>query len=425
MSFPTDSKRTAPSAPPSIAVEEQATFGRQAPFASSVSGLAPSGLAPSGPQGSTEHSNNHLNQSLNPQEYPDTLHQAPPPTYDEVTRAPGAPQLPHGDHSNSSNSNYGDQPESSEHYSPSAPLLAPGTQGSNGYSSIPGPPVRSYASSVSSYASSSDPGRERRFNKFWIIFFAVVLILLVFDNDQQGRVCQEDSLMHRNLVTYTCVNSLVDFTITVSGVEGFITVEQDTKAEFTQFFAEAYASDRDRLRSIRTGVTQSEKAGKFYASTIATANYQDSGCVFANIRIVFGGQLKQVRRLKIASMEGNVTINMLDEGQAEILELDSRVITGHSSIRVKVPGEATIGGSVGSIRGDLELGNTFAVNMVEGNVAVNLAKSPSSRAMQGKVVVAQGNVTVGLVPHYNGVYTVETGDGDADLQNIDAERTVT
>ncbi|KAG0359460.1 hypothetical protein BG005_000764 [Podila minutissima] len=393
MSFPTDSKRTAPSAPPSIAVEEQATFGRQAPFASSVSGLAPSGLAPSGPQGSTEHSNNHLNQSLNPQEYPDTLHQAPPPTYDEVTRAPGAPQLPHGDHSNSSNSNYGDQPESSEHYSPSAPLLAPGTQGSNGYSSIPGPPVRSYASSVSSYASSSDPGRERRFNKFWIIFFAVVLILLVFDNDQQGR-------------------------------EGFITVEQDTKAEFTQFFVEAYASDRDRLRSIRTGVTQSEEAGKFYASTFATANYQDSGCVFANIRIVFGGQLKQVRRLKIASMEGNVTINMLDEGQAEILELDSRVITGHSSIRVKVPGEATIGGSVGTIRGDLELGNTFAVNMVEGNVAVNLAKSPSSRAMQGKVVVAQGNVTVGLVPHYNGVYTVETGDGDADLQNIDAERTV-
>lgn len=37
------------------------------------------------------------------------------------------------------------------------------------------------------YASSSDPGRERRFNKFWIIFFAVVLILLVFDNDQQVR----------------------------------------------------------------------------------------------------------------------------------------------------------------------------------------------------------------------------------------------
>lgn len=144
-------------------------------------------------------------------------------------------------------------------------------------------------------------------------------------------------------------------------------------------------------------MTQSEEAGKFYASTFATANYQDSGCVFANIRIVFGGQLKQVRRLKIASMEGNVTINMLDEGQAEILELDSRVITGHSSIRVKVPGEATIGGSVGTIRGDLELGNTFAVNMVEGNVAVNLAKSPSSRAMQGKVVVAQGNVTVGLV----------------------------
>ncbi|KAG0096700.1 hypothetical protein BGZ93_004109, partial [Podila epicladia] len=324
--------------------------------------------------------------------------QAPPPTYDEVTRAPRttraprAPQLPYGDHNNSSNSNYGEQPESSEHYSPSAPLLAPGTQGSNGYSSIPGPPVRSYASSVSSYASSSDPDRERRFNKIWIIFFAVVLILLISDNDQQ---------------------------------EGFITVEQDAEAEFTQLFAEAFASDRDRLRSIKTGVTQSEETGEFYSSTIATANYQNSGCVFANIRVVFGGKLKQIRRLKIASMEGNVTINMLDEGQAEILELDSRVITGHSLIRVKVPGSAKIGGSVGSIGGDLELGKEFAVNMVEGNVALNLAKSPSSRAMQGKVVVAQGNVTVGLVPHYDGVYTVETGDGDADLQNIDAERTVT
>ncbi|KAG0077512.1 hypothetical protein BGZ92_001882 [Podila epicladia] len=359
MSFLIDSKNTAPSAPPSgIATEEQATFGQQAPFASSVSGLAPSG-----PQESTEHSNNHLNRSLNPQEYLDTLHQAnqaPPPTYDEVTRAPRttraprAPQLPYGDHNNSSNSNYGEQPESSEHYSPSAPLLAPGTQGSNGYSSIPGPPVRSYASS-----------------------------------------------------------------------EGFITVEQDAEAEFTQLFAEAFASDRDRLRSIKTGVTQSEETGEFYSSTIATANYQNSGCVFANIRVVFGGKLKQIRRLKIASMEGNVTINMLDEGQAEILELDSRVITGHSLIRVKVPGSAKIGGSVGSIGGDLELGKEFAVNMVEGNVALNLAKSPSSRAMQGKVVVAQGNVTVGLVPHYDGVYTVETGDGDADLQNIDAERTVT
>ncbi|KAG0030736.1 hypothetical protein BGZ82_007305 [Podila clonocystis] len=344
--------------------------------------------------------------------------QPPPPTYEEVTRAPGAPQLPYSVHNNSNNSNYGDQLETSDPQSPSAPLLAPGTQRSNGYSSIPGPPVRPYASSV------SYPDRARRFNKFWIIFFVVVLILYVSNNDQQDGVCQEDSLMRRNLATYTCVDSLVDFKITVSGVEGFITVEQDAKANATEFFAEVYASDRDRLRSIKTPVMQNEKTGEFISSTFAAANYEGSGCVFANIRVVFGGQLKQVRRLVIASMEGNVTINMMGEGQAEILELDSRVITGHSSIRVKVPGKAKIGGSVGSIRGDLELGKEFAVNMVEGNVAVNLAKSPSSRAIQGKVVVAQGNVTVGLVPHYDGVYTVETNDGDAELQNLDAERTV-
>lgn len=76
---------------------------------------------------------------------PDTMNQAdqaPPPTYDEVTRAPGTPQMPN-------NNSYSDQPESSEHHSPSAPLLTPGVQGSNSYSSIPPPPPRSYASSVS------------------------------------------------------------------------------------------------------------------------------------------------------------------------------------------------------------------------------------------------------------------------------------
>ncbi|KAF9316837.1 hypothetical protein BG003_001497 [Podila horticola] len=389
MPFPFDSKGVAPSAPSapsepseSIADEEHSTFGQQAPYASSASGVAPYG-----PQGLTEPSNNHFDH-LNPQE--NQADQAPPPTYDEVTRAPGAPQLPYSNHNSNNNSHYGDQPEGSENHNPSAPLLAPGTQGSNGYSSIP-PPVRPYASSVSSYASSSDPDRARRFNKFWIIFFAVVLILLVTDNDRQV---------------------------------GYITVEQDTKASFTQFFSEVYASDRDRLRSIKPTVLQSEETGQFTFGTSATANYQDSGCVFANIRVVFGGQLQKIRRLKIASMEGNVTINMLDEGQAEILELDSRVITGHSFIRVKVSGGAKIGGSVGSIRGDLMLGKDFAVNMVDGSVAVNLAKAPSSRVMQGKVVVSQGNVTVGLVPHYDGVYSVETGDGDVELQNIDVERTV-
>ncbi|KAF9393724.1 hypothetical protein CPC16_001300 [Podila verticillata] len=400
MSFPINSKATAPSAPTSIADEEQVTFGQQAPFA------AASSLAPF-PKASTEHPQaDTMNQA----------YQAPPPTYDEVTRAPGAPQMPN-------NNSYSDQPESSEHHSPSAPLLAPGAQGSNGYSSIPPPPPRSYASSVSSYTSSTDPDRARRFNKFWIIFFAVVVILLIFDDDRQEGVCSEDRMLRRIASNYHCSDALVDFTINVSGVEGLITVEQDENAKNTLFSAEVVASDRDRLFSIKPSLQQSEKDGIFLSSTTTNAKYQGAGCVYINLRIVFAGHHKQIRKLKIASLEGNVTINMKDS-QAEFLELESKVITGHSVINAKVSSNAHIGGSVGSIRGDLVLGKEFAVNLVQGPVILNLAKAPSSRAMQGKVVATQGNVTVGLVPHYEGVYTVESAAGEVALQNINADRTV-
>lgn len=173
-------------------------------------------------------------------------------------------------------------------------------------------------------------------------------------------------------------------------------MEQDEKAEKTRFFAEVTASDRDRLLSIKPSLQQSEDDGVFLSTTTTNAKYQGAGCVYIDFRIVFAGHHKQIRKLKISLLEGNVTINMKDS-LAEFLELESKVITGHSVISAKVSSNALIGGSVGSIRGDLVLGKEFAVNLVQGPVVLNLAKAPSSRAMQGKAVVTQGNVTVGLV----------------------------
>lgn len=172
-------------------------------------------------------------------------------------------------------------------------------------------------------------------------------------------------------------------------------MEQDENAEKTLFFAEVFASDRDRLLSVKPSIEQSEEYGIF-RSTTTNAKYQDPGCLYINLKIVFAGHHKQIRKLKFASLEGNITINMKDS-QAEILELDSRLITGHSAVSAKVSKNAHIGGSVGSIRGDLVLGKEFTISMVQGPVVLNLAKAPSSIAMQGKVVVNQGNVTVGLV----------------------------
>ncbi|KAI7822674.1 hypothetical protein BC939DRAFT_176768 [Gamsiella multidivaricata] len=174
MSFPKDSKRTQPDI--ALPEDEQLTFGRQAPYATSSATSHPETEAEpllSEPFAASQPpSNRRTPQEFAPQDIP-------PPTYEDVVR----PRMPQGTYGPSP-SNEPDSPRASSDPNFSTPLLgqAPATP----YTTIPVPPVQPTSQRESSSEASS------KWSRFWLVFFFVIVVLSVID-DNTTTVCIQET----------------------------------------------------------------------------------------------------------------------------------------------------------------------------------------------------------------------------------------
>lgn len=120
-------------------------------------------------------------------------------------------------------------------------------------------------------------------------------------------------------------------------------------------------------------------------------------CASILVKFVLPRSVESIAIIKVSLTEGSTFINLLEKGRppVQVDVMDVRVITGESDVRARVAKDLRVGGSVGKIQGDLVVGQDFAVTMVDGHVAVNL--TPASGKIDGKVIVSNGNIRVGLV----------------------------
>ncbi|KAF9107064.1 hypothetical protein BGX27_008891 [Mortierella sp. AM989] len=411
MPFPNDNKKDKT---PEVfdADEERRTFGQQSPYAtpilpaqpiepptptpvsptlaqpstaSSTQPLTSPSVSSSSPQAQPQSQNAH---SYNPQEGHVAM-DIPPPAYEEVAQ-PRAPQIQY-------------QPEQDSNSSPSVPLL--GRPPTTEYSTIPIPRVTSRPTSVSgSSTSSTESQRSRKYDKFWLLFFLVVIVLLILDGSDSkggsGDKCEGDFLIRRNLTDYVLDPEVVDFTVTMTNLPSYIFVEQEKGDEYvqgsTKFIIEASASDRDDLQSISHEIKQ-DYNGILKASITRTSNKIEPECLKTTVRIIFPPSMKRIRRLKFMVNEGNITVDLLNPGQEmKVDSLISTVITGHNHIRADVPTSIRLGGSVGTLTGEIVVRGELAANIVDGSVALNLIQSPGV-LVSSKVNVINGDIKVGMV----------------------------
>lgn len=134
-------------------------------------------------------------------------------------------------------------------------------------------------------------------------------------------------------------------------------------------------------------------------------------CLSAQVKFVLPPSVQLIKAIKIALTEGSTWIKLKNEKAVEgsqevtIADLNVRLITGESHIWATVSSALKLGGSVGSIQGDLVIGNDFSVTMVDGQVALNLSPKDGG-FMQGKVTVSNGDIKVGLVREERGIENV-------------------
>lgn len=172
--------------------------------------------------------------------------------------------------------------------------------------------------------------------------------------------------------------------------------------------------DRDEYRKIilQTGVDPS-------TGQVKLELYKNPGpndCMSATIRLSLSPRLRVLEKLKIVVGEGNVTLAMLlPSHPLQIKDLNTRVVTGYTRIDANVTVMA-LGGSVGSIEGNVVVGPSMSVLMVDGYVSLNV--SQSTDVMAGKVIVTNGNIDVGLVS-----YIIFMGVRFFDLRSVTSEIT--
>ncbi|KAG0048104.1 hypothetical protein BGZ83_006898 [Gryganskiella cystojenkinii] len=457
MSYPRDHK---PTVYPNkdVLEDERATFGDQAPFAnspapsnanaavaspttpsqvetgSSSSAFSNNNRLPSSPALSTPQPTAPLAQShsvlgRNPQEA-ETTPDVAPPSYEEVARS-RSPQDPYGNNS----------PRPSN--DPSAPLLQPHQQQQqqhqqrqpSTYASIPIPPPAVPYTPSENGSTRSDSERAGRFNKFWVIFFIVVVLLLITDDEtrpggggHRGKSCSERAVYHKNLTDFNLAGTIVDFDITGSGVPVDVVFEQGLTETpgapgTIKGIVEGRGLSREDVVMIRNTFTINLE--NTLSKVAVTNQVPDRECLSVIVKFVLPPSFRFAENIKVALIEGTATIKLMEENQeaVRINNLDVRVITGDSNVRATVSKSARLGGSVGSIRGDLVIGKEFSVTMVDGHVALNLSPV-DGKVMEGKVVVSNGSINVGLPKPYEGEFRLETRNGLLEVLHPDPSRTV-
>ncbi|KAF8934679.1 hypothetical protein BGZ58_005503 [Dissophora ornata] len=397
--------------------DERLTFGRQSPYATSSTPSHPevepvgSTAAPAtSASPATRAPESHITDAPHP-----TM-DAPPPAYEEVA-VPRAPQLP-----------YNSNPDNEEHNSnPSAPLL--GRPPAVAYSAIPIQPARSTASMSSN--STNNPERTGLFNKSWLIVFAFVLLLLIINDSMvTGGMdrCGGRLRYTRNMTDINLSPDINDFTVTMSGLASYIIVDQATEEGLvpgtTKLIIEASSSDREVISVIKRDIKQDLTDGSLKATITGSPAAEDPECLRSTVRITFPPSMKTVQRLRLLIKEGNVTIDLLGAHQnVQVNELYTRVISGQSIVKADVPVEAYMGGSFGTMKGRIVVGQELRVNLVDGSVALDLAQKRQEDVTESRIEVKNGNIDVGLVTPYLGTFKLETLQGQVDVLHPDPART--
>ena len=155
--------------------------------------------------------------------------------------------------------------------------------------------------------------------------------------------------------------------------------------------------DRDEFRKIALQSGADPSTGQLKLELYKDPESGPNDCMSATIRLSLSPRMKVMEKLKIVVEEGNVTLAMLlPSHPLQIKDLNTRVVTGYTRIDANVTAMA-LGGSVGLIEGNVVVGPSMSVLMVDGHVFLNV--SQSTDVMTGKVNVAVGNIDVGLVSY--------------------------
>ncbi|KAG0367149.1 hypothetical protein BGZ54_004324 [Gamsiella multidivaricata] len=329
-------------------------------------------------------------------------------------------------------SNEPDSPRASSDPNFSTPLLgqAPATP----YTTIPVPPVQPTSQRESSSEASS------KWSRFWLVFFFVIVVLSVIDDNTTtggdrdgddrsgGDKCGGKSRYTTIIASADLQSDISDFSVISNGMASHVVVDQtaegDSTSGMTKLTIEASGTERDDLRTIRHEVKQDSTYGTMKATVTGVSGSDRPECLRTVVRISFPPTKRTVERIKLYVVEGNVTVELLDPKKPlQVSELDIKVITGHSLVNADVLSLARIGGSVGSIRGDIVVGSEFSALMVDGHISINLVQKSEQDAMESKVETNNGNIIVGLPTPYVGEFKVETTNGKAQLVDFDSKRT--
>lgn len=153
--------------------------------------------------------------------------------------------------------------------------------------------------------------------------------------------------------------------------------------------------DRDDIRKVKAQCAADPSTGQLKLNVYKPADSGSSGCMSMMIRLSLSPRMLVMEKLKVIVDEGNVTLAMLLPGHPlQIKDLSTRVVTGNTRIDANAIAVA-LGGSMGTIEGNLVVGDTMSVLMVDGAVSLNV--SQSTKVMTAKVIVTNGNIDVGLV----------------------------
>ncbi|KAF9345410.1 hypothetical protein BGX26_003158 [Mortierella sp. AD094] len=418
MSFPKDKKGELPQA--FDAEDERKTFGQQSPYATptlaaqSIEPTVPTApvassssapATPPQPQPSTP-SASPIEQPSTPQTLPQSRNEhsynpqgghvameVPPPAYEEVAqhRQPRLPQQHY-------------RPEEDNNTDPSAPLL--GRTPAADYSSIPVssniPIARaadSHPPSISGSSTSEDSQRSRRFNKFWFWFIVVIIVLLILDRGEiegSGGKCANQ--VSKTMTELQLAPDYTDFTVAMTNMPSYIIVDQriSNEDEGIMITATATAFDREDLQNIRHEIVHDQYLGTIKLTYNRESSKAEPKCLKTTFTITFPPSMKKINRLKLMVNEGNVTVNLLEPNKTLSLQyLESTVITGHNYIKADVGNYIKVGGTVGTLRGEIAVRRDFSANLIDGDVSLNLIQSPGV-LVSSKISVVNGNVNVGM-----------------------------
>jgi hypothetical protein len=168
--------------------------------------------------------------------------------------------------------------------------------------------------------------------------------------------------------------------------------DEPDKVEITVF---ATGKDRDDLRRVNRGASIDPSRGQLQLMISRVGEATPNDCISAVIRLSIPSSMGAIERLKIFVDEGNITLAMRNpQFPFQIKDLNTKVVTGYTRVDARVS-SMQLGGSVGMIEGNVEVGPSMAVLMVDGNVSLNVTQS--TKALDGKVTVTNGNIDVGLV----------------------------